>query len=129
MAEGPSQGCCAAVALVPHAGAKALLPACCPGRGLRCPGFPAGQQTSGSRGGGDPAVGTLMLRSNCFWWLVPTDGMRLLEKRGTYPCISIFQTEWSGTPQTQYWGADEGRGRKQGRQRSVQGEVHWLVGQ
>lgn len=52
MAESPSQGCCAAVALVLHAGAKALLPACCLGRGLRCPGFPAGQQTSGSWGGG-----------------------------------------------------------------------------
>ena len=52
MAEGPSRGCCAAVALVPLAGAKALLPACCLGRGLWCLGFPTGQQTSGSRGGG-----------------------------------------------------------------------------
>lgn len=114
MAEGPSQGCCAAVAVVPHAGANALLPACCLGRGLRCLGFPAGQQTSGSQGGG-PRCGDPYAVVQLYLVACPYRGMRLLEERGTYPCISIFQTEWSGTSQTQYWGADEGRGRKQGR--------------
>lgn len=55
-------------------------------------------------GVGDPTVGTLVLWSFCTWWLVPTKGTRLREKKGTYPDILIFQTEWRGTPQTQYQG-------------------------
>lgn len=86
-------------------------------------------------GVGHLSVGTLTLSSTCIWWLVPAEGARLLEESGVYPLISIFQTEWRGTPQTQCWegwrgGAGEGRGRKQGRCRGLSKErwTRWSEG-
>lgn len=122
MAECPSQGCCAVMAPVLLARAKALLPACCLGSGLRCLGSPARQQTSGSWGGG-PCCGDPHAVAHSWLVACPYQGAEAAGRGGMYPDISIFiyffQTEQRGTPQSPYWGAGEGRGRKQGRYRGL----------
>ena len=102
MAEGSSRGCCAPVALVVFAGAKALLPARCLGRGLRCPGSPVRQQTSGSCGRG-PRCGDPRAVIHLHLVACPYRGDEAAGGEGDIPTHLNF-SEWRGTPQTEYWG-------------------------
>lgn len=101
-AEGPSWGCCAAVALVLLTKAQALLP----GQGLRWPGCPVGQQISSSWSGGPSHCGPLA-----------SGGLSLPRGQGCWRRGGCTHASWfsrlSGgvTPDPVLGGADEGRGR------------------